>query len=115
MAEAVHPPAHILIVDDEPQVRSVLHELFSEDHKCVEAASAEESLELLRGEQFDYITKPFDLQQVRMAVGRALDYRALREAKRRYEADLEELVRRRTAELDHVSLHDAVTGKREIE
>lgn len=161
MVEAIHPPARILIVDDEPQIRSVLHELLSEDHRCVEAASAEESLELLRGEQFDliltdivmgemsglemvpqvrqiapdavvimisaeqkignaieamragafdYITKPFDLQQVKMAVERALGYRALREAKRRYEADLEELVRRRTAELDHVSLHDAVTG-----
>lgn len=161
MVEAIHPPPRILIVDDEPQVRSVLNELLSEDHRCVEAASAEESLELLRGEQFDliltdivmgemsglemvpqvrqiapdalvimisaeqtignaieamragafdYITKPFDLQQVKMAVDRALDYRALRDAKRRYEADLEELVRRRTAELDHVSLHDAVTG-----
>ena len=44
MAEAVHPPVRILIVDDEPQIRSVLHDLFSDDHKCVEAASAEESL-----------------------------------------------------------------------
>jgi diguanylate cyclase len=161
MTETGNSPASILVVDDEPQVRGVLCGLFSEDHKCVEAASAEESLELLRGEPFDlilsdivmggmsglemiaharrlapetvvimisaeqtitnaieamragafdYITKPFDLQQVRMAVRRALDYRALREAKRRYEADLEELVRKRTAELGHVSLHDAVTG-----
>jgi DNA-binding NtrC family response regulator len=29
--------AHILIVDDEPQIRRILRELFSEDHKCVEA------------------------------------------------------------------------------
>lgn len=161
MMEASHPPTRILIVDDEPQVRSVLYESLSEGHVCAEAASAEEALELLRGGQFDliltdivmggmsglemlpqvrrlapdaliimisgertignaieamragafdYITKPFDLLQVKIAVGRALDYRALREAKRRYEADLEELVRSRTAELDHVSLHDAVTG-----
>lgn len=161
MIEAAHPPTRILIVDDEPQVRSVLRESLSEGHVCAEAASAEDALELLRGGQFDliltdivmggmsglemlpqvrrlapdavvimisgeqtignaieamragafdYITKPFDLQQVRIAVGRALDYRALREAKRRYEADLEELVRSRTAELDHISLHDTVTG-----
>ncbi len=161
MTEAGNSPARILIVDDEPQIRGVLCGLLSEDHKCVESASAEESLELLREEQFDliltdivmggmsglemgaharrlapetvvimisaeqtitnaieamragafdYITKPFDLRQVEMAVRRALDYRALHEAKRRYEADLEELVSKRTAELDHVSLHDAVTG-----
>lgn len=47
--------ARILIVDDEPQIRGILRELFSEDHKCVEAASAEESLDLLRTEQFDLI------------------------------------------------------------
>jgi diguanylate cyclase (GGDEF)-like protein len=161
MTKSDNSPASILVVDDQPQVRGVLCELLGQDYKCVEAASAEESLELLRVEQFDliltdivmggmsglemiaharqlapetvvimisaeqtitnaieamragafdYITKPFDLRQVLMAVRRALDYRALREAKRRYEADLEELVRRRTAELDHVSLHDTVTG-----
>ena len=48
----VRGQARILIVDDEPQIRGILRELFSEDHKCVEAASAEESLDLLRTEQF---------------------------------------------------------------
>ena len=161
MVEASNSPARILIVDDETQIREILLELLGEDYTCVEAASAEESLELLRGEQFelilsdimmggmsglelvvqvrqlapetvvimisgertinnaieamragafDYITKPFELQQVKLAVRRALDYHALREAKRRYEADLEELVKQRTAELNHVSLHDTVTG-----
>ena len=161
MTETGESPARILVVDDEPQIRGVLCELLGDDHECVEAASAEESLEKLRVEQFDlilsdirmggmsglemvaqarqlapetaviiisgeqtignaieamrsgafdYITKPFDLLQVSMSVRRALDYHALRQAKLRYEADLEELVRRRTAELDHVSLHDAVTG-----
>lgn len=161
MFEASDSPARILIVDDEARIREILHELLDEDYTCVEAASAEESLEILRGEQFDlilsdimmggmsglemivqvrrvapetmfimisgertinnaieamragafdYITKPFDLQQVKIAVRRALDYHALHEAKRRYEADLEELVKQRTAELDHVSLHDTITG-----
>jgi diguanylate cyclase (GGDEF)-like protein len=161
MVEASNSPARILIVDDETQIREILHELLGEEHTCVEAASAEESLELLRREQFDlilsdimmggmsglemivqvrqlapetvvimisgertinnaieamragafdYVTKPFELPQVKIAVRRALDYYALREAKRRYEADLEELVEQRTAELDHVSLHDAITG-----
>lgn len=161
MVEASNSPARILIVDDEAQIREILRELLGEDYTCVEAASAEESLEILRGEQFelilsdimmggmsglelvvqvrqlapetvvimisgeqtinnaieamragafDYITKPFELKQVKIAVQRALDYYALREAKRRYEADLEELVEQRTAELDHVSLHDSVTG-----
>lgn len=161
MTEASISSARILIVDDEAQVRGILHALLGDDHECVEAASGEESLELLRREQFDlilsditmggmsglemigqarqlapetviimisgeksidnaieamrngafdYITKPFDLQQVQMTVVRALEYRSLREAKRTYEADLEELVEQRTAELDHVSLHDTVTG-----
>ncbi len=152
--------ARILIVDDEPQVRGMLRGLLGEFYECLEAASAEESLELLRGEQFDliltdivmggmsgldmisqarhlapetviimvsaeqtidhaieamragafdYITKPFDLRQVLAAVRRALEYRALREVKRRYESDLEELVRRRTAELDRATLYDDVT------
>jgi diguanylate cyclase (GGDEF)-like protein len=160
MVETTDTPARILIVDDEPQIRGMLHKLLGEVHECVEAASAEESLELLRGERFDliltdiimggmsglemlsqarqlapetvvimisaeqtidnaieamragafdYVTKPFDLRQVGMAIRRALDYLTLREAKRRYEADLEELVKRRTAQLDHAMFHDDVT------
>lgn len=161
MIETGKSQARILIVDDEAQIRWILHELLVEDNECVEASSAEESLDLLKREQFDlifsdimmggmsglemivqarklapetviimisgektidnaiqamragafdYITKPFDLQQVLMTVRRALDYCALRETKRRYEADLEELVVKRTAELDHVSSHDPITG-----
>jgi diguanylate cyclase (GGDEF)-like protein len=152
--------AHILIIDDEPAVRNVLHRLLSENYECRTADSAEEALSLLQtekfnlvlndiglggmsglemiphvraiapdtvvvmisGEQtiesaiealrvgaFDYITKPFDLQHVEAAVHRALDHHSLLEAKRRYDHHLEELIKQRTAELNHQAYHDALT------
>lgn len=151
----------LLIADDEASIREVLRVSLCESYECVEAASAEEALELLRGEKFDlilsdiqmngmsglemvphalrrdpdtvvimisaeraiesaveamragafdYVTKPFDLRHVEAAVRRALEHRALREAKRRYEVYLEEMIERRTAEVDHLSHHDALTG-----
>ncbi|HMF55620.1 MAG TPA: HD domain-containing phosphohydrolase [Pyrinomonadaceae bacterium] len=152
--------ARILIVDDEPEIRSVLRDLLCAEYECAAACSAEEALTLLRQEPFDlvisdismsgmtglemipllgrilpdavvvmisgaqtiesaieslragafdYIMKPFDLRQVEAAVRRALDHYNLRCAKRRYESQLEELVERRTAELDEAlnSLQDA--------
>src|SRR5207237_8524654 len=48
---------------------------------------------------FDYWTKPCAIQHVEAAVARALDYQALRAAKRFYDNFLEEIVRQRTAEL----------------
>jgi cyclic di-GMP phosphodiesterase len=69
----------------------------------------ESAIEALRVGAFDYIMKPFDLRQVESAVKRALEHYELREAKRRYENHLEELVEQRTVELDRalVSLEDA--------
>ncbi len=69
----------------------------------------ESAIEALRLGAFDYIMKPFDLRQVEAAVRRALEHHGLREAKRRYENHLEELVEQRTAELDRAlsSLEDA--------
>jgi putative nucleotidyltransferase with HDIG domain len=69
----------------------------------------ESAVEALRVGAFDYIMKPFDLRQVEAAVKRALEHYELREAKRRYETQLEELVEQRTAELDQAlgSLEDA--------
>jgi putative nucleotidyltransferase with HDIG domain len=69
----------------------------------------ESAIEALRFGAFDYIMKPFDLRQVEAAVRRALEHHELREAKRRYENHLEELVEQRTAELDRAlgSLEDA--------
>jgi diguanylate cyclase (GGDEF)-like protein len=152
--------ARILIVDDEPVVRRVVHDILRDDYECTEAGSAEEALALLRGEKFalvlsdikmggmsgleliphaltsapdtvvmmisgeqtiesaieamrlgafDYVRKPFDIQHVEAAVSRALEHHSLLEAKRLYENHLEELVMRRTAELNHLAYHDALT------
>lgn len=69
----------------------------------------ESAIEALRVGAFDYIMKPFDLRQVEAAVKRALEHHELREAKRRYEHHLEELVEQRTVQLDQAlrSLEDA--------
>ena len=62
--------------------------------------ATESPIAALRAGAYDYIMKPFDLPQVEASVGRALEHRALAEAKRRHESHLEELVARRTAELE---------------
>jgi len=69
----------------------------------------ESAVGAMRVGAFDYVIKPFELPRVEAAVSRALEHRSLRVAKRRYESHLEELVRRRTSELDGAlrSLEDA--------
>ena len=69
----------------------------------------ESAIEAMRVGAFDYITKPFALQHAEAAVRRALDHHSLLEEKRLYENHLEELVRQRTAELDHLAYYDALT------
>lgn len=61
------------------------------------------AIEAMRHGAFDYVTKPFDLSQVLMAVDRALRFQVLVEAKRHYERALEETVRLRTTELRSVN------------
>lgn len=70
----------------------------------------ESAVEAMRAGAFDYITKPFDLGYVEAAVNRALEHYELLETKRRYENHLKELVDERTAERDHLTYHDALTG-----
>lgn len=57
------------------------------------------AIEALREGAFDYVTKPFDLARVMVAVERALRYKQAIEDKHRYEVELEDRVRVRTAEL----------------
>jgi diguanylate cyclase (GGDEF)-like protein len=152
--------AHILIVEDELDIRNMVREMLCESYTCTAVGSAEEALlllqtekfglvisdinmggmsglemipqvralaqdtvvmmisgeqniesaiEAMRGGAFDYIMKPFDFQHVEVAVQRALEHQALLEAKHHYENHLEELVRQRTAELNHLAYHDALT------
>jgi diguanylate cyclase (GGDEF)-like protein len=151
---------HILIVDDEPEVRGIMHGILSESYDCTLACSAEEALMILSrrkfdlvisdinmggmsglemiphalasapdtvvmmisGEKtiesaiqalrvgaFDYLEKPFDIRHVEAAVRRALEHHSLLVAKRLHENHLEELVRQRTAELEHRAYHDTLT------
>ena len=57
------------------------------------------AVEAMRQGAFDYITKPFDLSRVKLAVDRALRYQQALEDKQRYEQVLAERVRIRTDEL----------------
>jgi DNA-binding NtrC family response regulator len=127
--------AAILIVDDDDSVRDVLYDLFSDEHLCHAAATAEQALTfiaeqpydvvvtdismpglsglelmgqlrqirpgtpvivisgiddrlhaegLMRLGAFDFILKPFRLEDVEKSVARALEHgRALREQKRK--------------------------------
>jgi len=160
VSEIVTSKAHVLIIDDEQEIRDVLNEFLSESYQCVAVNSAEEALALIATERFDliisditmermsglemvphilnlapqtiivmisgqqtieyaieamragafdYITKPFDLRHVDAAVRRALGHHQLLEAKLLYENSLEELVRQRTAEVEHLAYYDTLT------
>jgi putative nucleotidyltransferase with HDIG domain len=64
----------------------------------------ETAIEALRRGAFDYVTKPFALQEVELAVERALKHQALLEANRRHERELERLVQTRTAQLKEMNV-----------
>jgi diguanylate cyclase (GGDEF)-like protein len=67
-------------------------------------------IEAIRNGAFDYIKKPFDINQVEMAVGRAMRHAELLASKRRHENHLEELVAERTAKLNYLAYNDSLTG-----
>jgi diguanylate cyclase (GGDEF)-like protein len=67
------------------------------------------AIRAMRAGAFDYITKPFDLNHVEMAVRRALEHGKILASKRRYTTYLEKLIERRTAEVNHLSTHDPLT------
>jgi putative nucleotidyltransferase with HDIG domain len=54
MTEKKNQP-HLLIVDDDVEVRSVLHDLLGEIYQCGEAASAEEALAQLRERDYELV------------------------------------------------------------
>jgi diguanylate cyclase (GGDEF)-like protein len=67
------------------------------------------AIESMRAGAFDYITKPLDIRQVHAAVRRALKHHELLREKRRYENHLEDLVKERTAEVEHLAYYDRLT------
>jgi len=67
------------------------------------------AIEAMRAGAFDYITKPLDLRHVETAVKRALAHHQLLTQKRLYENHLEELIKERTAKIEHLAYHDALT------
>ncbi|HEY0077372.1 MAG TPA: HD domain-containing phosphohydrolase [Pyrinomonadaceae bacterium] len=71
--------------------------------------TVESTIHALRAGAFDYVMKPFDLEQLEAVVRRALEHYELRAAKRRYENYLAEMVEQRTAELNRAldSLEDS--------
>ena len=50
-----NPSARILIVDDEPEITSILFDLFDDQHDCTTAGSAEEALEQLATKDFELV------------------------------------------------------------
>ena len=47
--------ASLLLVDDDETLLEVLFELFSQEHKCNTAATAEEAFELVRSREYDLV------------------------------------------------------------
>src|SRR5207244_12507145 len=78
-------------------------------HSFPTRRSSDLAIEAMRVGAFDYITKPLDLRHVEAAVGRALEHQQLLQDKRKYENHLEELVRERTARIEHLAFYDAFT------
>jgi putative nucleotidyltransferase with HDIG domain len=55
MLETTSVSPRLLIVDDEPEVRSVLRDLLSVRYECVESSSAEEALQQLRASEYQLV------------------------------------------------------------
>ena len=73
-------------------------------------ATIDTAIDAMRLGVFDYVRKPFAVDQVVAAVHRAIDHYASLAEKRRYEIELATLVEQRTAELHHLAHHDVLTG-----
>jgi diguanylate cyclase len=67
-------------------------------------------IEALRKGAFDYLRKPFDIDQVTIAVDRAIAHGSLLFSKRRHEEQLEALVAERTQRLNYLAYHDTLSG-----
>ena len=68
------------------------------------------AIEAMREGAFDFIKKPFELDQVELAVRRAVEHHGLLSAKRLYEQSLEKMVEARTEQLEYLAYYDELTG-----
>ncbi len=66
-------------------------------------------IEAIRSGAFDYLRKPFDIDQVEIAVDRALTHAELLVSKRKHEDNLEQLVAERTGRLNFLAYNDPLT------
>ncbi len=64
MSEIESSKAQLLIIDDEPQIRNVLHEFLSSSYQCVAVSSAEEALALLATKRFDLIISDITMERM---------------------------------------------------
>ena len=69
----------------------------------------ESAIAAMRAGAFDYITKPLDIYHVEAAVRRALAHHKLLADKKYYEDNLQELVLKRTAEIERLAHFDTLT------
>ena len=67
------------------------------------------AIKALRVGAFDYITKPIDIRHVEASVERALKHAGLLKEKRLYKEQIENLLQKRTAEVDWLAYYDTVT------
>ena len=56
-----NPNSRILIVDDEPAIRNLLHSILSDDYACTTAESAEAALDQLDRETFDLVISDINM------------------------------------------------------
>lgn len=68
------------------------------------------AIEAMRVGAFDYIRKPFDVEHVEAFVTRALEHYALLQSKTQHDNHLEELISKRTEQLNYLAYHDSLTG-----
>ncbi|MBN2310230.1 MAG: diguanylate cyclase [Candidatus Hydrogenedentes bacterium] len=66
-------------------------------------ADVTNAIETMRAGADDYILKPFNLSEITVAVGRALDKQGLQIENRQYQEDLENRVNAATTDLEHVN------------
>jgi diguanylate cyclase (GGDEF)-like protein len=64
MSAITKTKAQVLIVDDEAEIRDVLHEFLSESYQCIAVNSAEAALELIATKKFDLIISDIAMERM---------------------------------------------------